>query len=127
MLLYHGSQQDNIQEFHELLYLTSNKENAINYAKGYCFGYDLQKSDKPTLYTFDIDINKLNLLKCDIDEVGMFDKGKEHAITWLDYGDITNYYDKEFKKKMFNKYDGVIYEDIIVLFKGYKPINKEKI
>ena len=41
MLLYHGSQQDNIQEFHELLYLTSSKEDAINYAKGYCFNYDL--------------------------------------------------------------------------------------
>lgn len=125
MLLYHGSQQDNIQEFHELLYLTSSKEDAINYAKGYCFNYDLQESDKPTLYTFNIDINKLNLLKCDIDEVGMFDSNKENVVSWLGYGDITNYYDKEFKKEMFSKYDGVIYDNILVLFQSYKPISKE--
>ena len=146
MLLYHGSQQNNIQKFHDLLYLTSNKDNAKEYANGYCFGGDLQESDKPTIYTFDIDIDKLNLFVIGDDNKQWKELVKENSWeeyidenSWECFGDITCYYDDNinFKQVMFNKYDGVIaeytWDDVswyyVIIYKtdNIKPIMVEEL
>ena len=54
IIAYHGSQNNNIILEDRPIYLTSDKEMAIEWAKGYGFNYDLTANDKPTLYTMEI-------------------------------------------------------------------------
>lgn len=54
---YHGSQRDNLKLKNGPLYLTSRYEDAVDFAEGYLFDYDLQKEDTPVVYTIDVSVS----------------------------------------------------------------------
>lgn len=113
-IAYHGSQRSHLKFRSDYpLYLTNDKDLAIEFARGYAFNYDLQKEDEPTLYTVRIHIENPKLIK-DYDE---YDR----------LMDITNaYWSVEEMEK--EGYDSAIYEeDNLVYYMLFNPAQQAKI
>lgn len=62
LLAYHGSQYKNLKLNNCPIYLTSDKEEAVEYAKGSNFDYDLSKKDVPTVYTLEVTMNNPKII-----------------------------------------------------------------
>ena len=68
ILAYHGSQRSGLKFRSDYpLYLTNDKDLAVEFARGYGFNYDLQKEDKPTIYTIEAHVERPKIIK-DYDE-----------------------------------------------------------
>ena len=93
---YHGSQQSDLQLSDEPIYLSNSKRLAKQFALGYCFGFNLNENDYPTMYTIEVTMNNPLYIKTE-DE-------------YEELMDITNIDEtKEYLKS--NGYDGIIYQD----------------
>ncbi len=97
--VYHGSQTNNITLSDRPIYLMSDKKGAEQYAQGYSFGYDLQESDRPTIYTMELTLNNPKYIQNEDD--------------YYDFMEITNWSggsgEPELREKL-KDYDGFIYE-----------------
>ena len=95
---YHGSQSDNIKFRDDYpLYLTDDKELAIDFAKGYNFNYELLDGETPTVYSFRIKMkNPLYIHTEDEYENYMLD---------------TNWDTELVQDIIDNGYDGMVYEE----------------
>lgn len=104
-IVYHGSQSNNLILEEKPIYLVTDKEEAIEWAKGYAFNYDLLKEDKPTLYTIEVTLNNPKILQTEDD--------------YYDYMEMTS--QEWFIPKLTKDgYDGCIYENY------YMPLNAKK-
>ena len=104
-IAYHGSQSNNLILEEKPIYLVTDKEEAIEWAKGYAFNYDLFTEDKHTLYTIEVILNNPKILQTEDD--------------YYDYMEITSreWFIPELTK---NGYDGCIYKNY------YMPLNAKK-
>lgn len=96
LTLYHGSQTDDLRFMDNYpLYLTDDKELAIEFANGYCFGGKLIPDDHPTLYTCKVKLDNPYHIK---------DEDEYDSLM-----DISNY-DSTMPDMMSRGYDGMVYE-----------------
>ena len=111
-IAYHGSQKDNLEIEDKPLYLTNNKETAINFAEGYNFGYRIREEERPTVYTIEID-----------------DGNYKEIATEEEYEEIMDIVNIEETKKIYADYDGIIYEDEngLIYYLVFEPKKKCRI
>lgn len=122
LLAYHGSQNKNFKLKNCPIYLTSDKEEAVEYAKGSNFDYDLSKKDVPTVYTLEVTMNNPKIITTE-DE-------------YYEYMDISNYTYWEDGSNgelggigdelVADGFDGVIYKPDGESFEYYLPFNAMK-
>ena len=94
---YHGSQNPKLVLTNKPLYLTSNYDEAKDWADGYGFNYDLMDSDIPTVYKIQMTFNNPKQITTE-----------EEYEEFMDITSIPNIIQQLTK----DGYDGVIYNEI---------------
>lgn len=83
VIAYHGSQIDDIQLSDKPLYATDDKLLAMDFAKGYCFNYDLSDKDRPTLYKVQLTMNNPRYIHTELEYDELMDIANSNAVLEL--------------------------------------------